>query len=147
MKATLYIGALARATGRSIHAIRWYEGQGLMPGVVRDSGGRRVYRADHVDWVNFLDRLRITGMTIREIQHYARLVAEGRATLAERRQLLRAHREGVLKRIADLQRAAKLIDLKIDFYDEWERSQRRPGRMPTLDDVLEPKTLPVVDAE
>ena len=24
--------------------------------------GRRVYHADHVDWLNFLDRLRITGM-------------------------------------------------------------------------------------
>lgn len=34
------IGELAARTGRSIHAIRWYEAQGLIPGVARDSGGR-----------------------------------------------------------------------------------------------------------
>ena len=31
------------ATGRTVHTIRWYERQGLIPGVCRDGGGRRVY--------------------------------------------------------------------------------------------------------
>ena len=37
------IGTLATRSGRSIHTIRWYESQGLIPGVERDAGGRRVY--------------------------------------------------------------------------------------------------------
>jgi DNA-binding transcriptional MerR regulator len=41
------IGELAARTGRSVHAIRWYESLGLMPGVVRDGGGRRVYEEGH----------------------------------------------------------------------------------------------------
>ena len=39
----LGIGELAARTGRTVHAIRWYEAQGLIPGVVRDPGGRRRY--------------------------------------------------------------------------------------------------------
>ena len=43
--ASLRIGALSTRTGHSIHAIRWYEAQGLKPGVQRDDGGRRVKAA------------------------------------------------------------------------------------------------------
>ena len=53
-----HIGRLARETGRSVHTIRWYEKQGLMPGVTRDAGGRRVYMTQHIGWLLFLDRLR-----------------------------------------------------------------------------------------
>jgi DNA-binding transcriptional MerR regulator len=132
---TFHIGALARATGRSVHAIRWYEEQGLMPGVVRDGGGRRVYRGEHVEWLSFLDRLRFTGMTVKDLQAYAALVSQGRESLGARQDLLRTHRENTLERIAELERAVKLIDLKIDFYDEWRRTKRRPAHMPSLDDV------------
>lgn len=36
MSTPLHIGGLSARTGHSIHAIRWYEAQGLIPGVVRD---------------------------------------------------------------------------------------------------------------
>ena len=56
--ASLRIGALSTRTGHSIHAIRWYEAQGLMPGVLRDGGGRRVYAEGHVAWLQLMQRLR-----------------------------------------------------------------------------------------
>jgi len=47
----LRIGELALRTGRTVHAIRWYETQGLIPGVARDSGGRRLYeRLGYAHW-------------------------------------------------------------------------------------------------
>ena len=58
------IGELSTRSGRSVHAIRWYESQGLVPGVERDTGRRRVYTELHVGWLDFMDRLRRTGMTI-----------------------------------------------------------------------------------
>jgi DNA-binding transcriptional MerR regulator len=70
-----HIGRLARETGRSVHTIRWYEKQGLMPGVTRDPGGRRVYVTQHIGWLLFLDRLRYAGMTVREMRRYASLAA------------------------------------------------------------------------
>jgi DNA-binding transcriptional MerR regulator len=53
----LRICELAARTGRGIHAIRWYEAQGLMPGVTRDRGGRRVYSELHLGWLHLKDRL------------------------------------------------------------------------------------------
>ena len=51
MAEVFMIGELASRTARSRHAIRWYETQGLMPGVQRNGSGRRVYNERHVDWL------------------------------------------------------------------------------------------------
>jgi DNA-binding transcriptional MerR regulator len=40
MQRDLRIGEVASRTGRSVHTIRWYEQQGLLPGVARDRSGR-----------------------------------------------------------------------------------------------------------
>ncbi|MFO1326269.1 MAG: MerR family transcriptional regulator [Rubrivivax sp.] len=124
--ATLPIGVLARSSGRSVHTIRWYEAQGLMPGVQRDSGGRRRYSPRHVAWLDLMVRLRATGMSIEKMRRYASLVRQGQATLAERRALLQAHRADVLARIDEWQQALTLLDDKIDFYGQWLQRGTRP---------------------
>jgi DNA-binding transcriptional MerR regulator len=122
----LRIGELAARTGRSIHTIRWYEAQGLIPGVARDAGGRRQFNEQHVAWIALMDRLRRTGMSIAEMRHYTRLVKQGKITLRERQALLQAHRERVQARIADWTDALSLLDNKIDFYGQWLHSGKRP---------------------
>ena len=97
---TLLIGALAARTGRSIDTIRWYEAQGLIPGVARDGGGRRTYTERHVGWLQLMDRLRRSGMSIAEMRRYTALVKLGRATLAQRREMLAAHRARIVETIA-----------------------------------------------
>jgi DNA-binding transcriptional MerR regulator len=116
---SLRIGELARLSGRSTHTIRWYEAQHLMPGAARDAAGRRVFSQAHVDWLELLDRLRASGMSIRQMQAYARQVREGKATLGVRRQLLRDHREQVEAKVAELQAAMALIDRKVALYGKW----------------------------
>ena len=126
----LRIGDVASRTGRSVHAIRWYEAQGLMPGVVRDSGGRRTYTAYHVGWLDQMDRLRRTGMSIAQLREYTALVKKGGATLKARRALLAAHQARVLEIIAAWTEALALIDAKIEFYDEWVANGQRPALEP-----------------
>ena len=124
------IGELSARSGRGIHAIRWYEAQGLIPGVARDSGGRRVYSDLHVAWLDFMDRLRRTGMTIAQMREYTALVRKGSGTLRERRALLNAHRTRVTNTIAEWTEALQLIDVKIDYYGEWLTTGERPRQLP-----------------
>jgi DNA-binding transcriptional MerR regulator len=126
----LRIGELSARSGRSIHAIRWYEMQGLIPGVVRDAAGRRVYNERHVNWLDLMERLRRTGMSIAEMRAYTALVRQGRGTLELRRDMLSAHRTRVLETIAEWTVALKLIDSKIDYYGEWLTTGQRPKTMP-----------------
>jgi DNA-binding transcriptional MerR regulator len=125
-----HIGELAKRTGRGIHTIRWYEKQGLIPGVTRDAGGRRIYSDLHFTWLDLMDRLRRTGMSIAEMRRYTALVERGRPTLQARQQLLSAHRARVVETIADWTAALQLLDSKIDFYGEWLVTGHRPNLDP-----------------
>ena len=132
MSDTLLIGRLAERTGRSVHAIRWYEAQGLVPGVARDAGGRRIYTEGHVGWLQLMERLRKTGMSIAEMRRYTDLVRQGKATLKARQEMLQAHRERVQRTIAEWEEALVLLDGKIDFYGQWMSSGKRPALEPSV---------------
>lgn len=116
---TLRIGELSRLSGRSIHTIRWYEAQRLMPGAARDAGGRRLFSQAHVAWLALLDRLRASGMSVRDMQAYARGVRQGKPALGECREMLVQHRLKVQQRAEELRAAAALMDHKIALYDKW----------------------------
>ena len=128
MPHSLHIGEIASRTGRSVHAIRWYESQGLVPGVERDGGGRRVYTEHHVGWLEFMDRLRGTGMSVAQMRAYTVLVKKGSdVALEERRALLKAHKARVLENIERWTEALTLIEAKLEFYDEWVAKGARPA--------------------
>lgn len=139
----LRIGELARRTGRSVHTIRWYEQQKLIPGVRRDGAGRRTYREQHVMWLDLLERLRRSGMSIRQMREYTALVKRGEATLAQRRDLLQAHRERVDALIGELHAARAVVDAKVAFYEQWLREGRQPpGGVTSLAGRAAPLTAP-----
>jgi DNA-binding transcriptional MerR regulator len=130
MPRDLRIGDVASRTGRSIHTIRWYESQGLIPGVSRDKGGRRVYSDHHVAWLDLMERLRCTGMSVAQMREYTALVQEGGATLKRRRDLLAAHQARVRSTISHWNDALALIEAKVAFYDEWVCNGERPAVAP-----------------
>ena len=123
----LRIGELAERSGRSVHTIRWYEAQGLLPAVPRQ-GTQRVYSNRHVEWLELMDRLRQSGMSVAELRTYTALAQRGAATVEQTRALLLAHRARVEAQIAQWQRARRLIDEKVAFYTEWIDGGRRPGQ-------------------
>lgn len=123
----LRIGELAARTGRSVHTIRWYERQGLLPTVPR-LGRQRVYSNRHVEWLELMERLRRSGMSVAQLRAYTAAAQRGGAAVPQTRELLVAHREQVRARIAEWQRALELVEGKIAFYDEWIASGERPKR-------------------
>lgn len=127
MSEHFHISGLARRSGRSVHTIRWYEAQGLIPRVGRDAGGRRVYELGHLEHLLFLERMRRAGMSVAEMRRLTELSMAGWPTLEERMALLRTHREQVEARIEELKQALELIDAKLDYYAQWSRQKRRPS--------------------
>ena len=130
MQQDLRIGEVASRTGRSVHTIRWYEQQGLLPGVARDGSGRRIYSEYHVGWLDLMDRLRYTGMSITQMREYTALAKQGASALPQRHALLRQHQLRVRENIDRWTDALALIDAKIEFYDEWMADGERPAVEP-----------------
>lgn len=110
----LSIAEVAGRLGVSAHTLRYYERCGLLDHVGRNSGGHRRYTDDEVQAVDFLLKMRKTGLGISGLRDYVESVRRGEDTLAYRAELLRRHRVRVLDRIAELQKCLDIIDWKLE---------------------------------
>ncbi|MEO3848347.1 MerR family transcriptional regulator [Streptomyces sp. B8F3] len=115
---TLTIAQVAETTGLSPDTLRYYERSGLIQRVGRTTGNRRRYAAADLAWLEFLLRLRETGMSIADMQHFARLRAAGGGTIADRLSMLRVHRSDLATRISRLRANAAALDEKIHHYEQ-----------------------------
>ncbi len=109
------IGEFSKLTNLGIHTLRYYEHENLIT-PKRNSNNRRYYSDKDLVWIEFIKRLKDTGMPIKQIQHYAKLRAEGDLSLNERMKMLTMHRESLNEQIKVLQKHLAKLDDKIDFY-------------------------------
>jgi DNA-binding transcriptional MerR regulator len=112
------IGELAKRSGLTAHTIRYYERIGLLPYADRDSSRQRDYDVSILVWIEFLGRLKTTGMPIREMLRYSALRQGGAATSMERRALLEQHRKRVQAHVVDLQACLLVLNSKITGYSD-----------------------------
>ncbi len=112
----LGISEVAESTGFSLDTLRWYEREGLLPQVERDSSRRRRYSPRDVALLRTLARLRRTGMPTREMREFTRLVTEGAATHDQRLALLAAHQERIVARLAEMQDDLAVLEKKVEHY-------------------------------
>ncbi|MEU5535167.1 MerR family transcriptional regulator [Streptomyces sp. NPDC020362] len=123
---SLTIAQVAERTGLTHDTLRYYEKAGLIERVGRTTGNQRRYQAADLAWLEFLLRLRETGMSIADMQRFALLRSEGDATVADRLAMLRGHRAELADRIRALRRNAAALDDKIDHYERL-LDERQPG--------------------
>ncbi|SDH39466.1 MerR family transcriptional regulator [Microbacterium pygmaeum] len=113
------ISEAAAATGLSTHTLRYYERAGLMLDPIdRASSTHRRYTESDIGWVQFLTRLRSTGMPIATVREYTDLVRRGDETIDARRELLVRHRIAVLRRLEETTASLAAIDIKIALYEQ-----------------------------
>lgn len=124
-KKTYSIQEVSRMTGLTAHTLRYYEKIGLVRGIGRDPNGYRLYEEPDIDWLEFLIRLKETGMPIQEMLRFSGLRAEGEATVRQRRELLELHERNVRKAMAELQEHLGRIEEKIALYKKLEEEQGR----------------------
>ena len=116
----LTIQAVAERTGLTTHTLRYYERIGLMAPIGRAESGHRRYFDSDLEWLELLQRLRATGMPIREMQRFAELARQGDATISERRALLEVHQQKLEAQMREIQRTLTLLEHKVSTYRTWE---------------------------
>jgi DNA-binding transcriptional MerR regulator len=111
----LTIAEVADLLDVSAHTLRYYERAGLVD-VDRDSSGHRSYHPEAVRRLIFLTRMRLSGMAIRDLQHYISLVDGGDQTVPERLDMLLEHRDTVRRQIRELTLSLAATEYKIATY-------------------------------
>jgi len=111
-------GEVAAKLGLTKDGLRYYEKEGLLPPIVRDKSGHRVYSESDVEWIFLIRCLRDTDMPIYKIKQYISLLMErGGRSIPERREILKEHEALLIEKIRIFQNLQKLIEKKLEFFD------------------------------
>jgi MerR family transcriptional regulator, aldehyde-responsive regulator len=120
------IAQAAAQSGLSIDTIRFYEKSAMLPKLARDKRGWRSFDAPSIDWLVTLERLRATGMPLKDIKRFAVLAnsiaAQTKAAAKERLQLLERHQERLKLRRSALDACETFLKFKINIYRKQVKS-------------------------
>ncbi len=102
---TYRIGELASKVGLTERTIRYYEERGLLESVKRLDGGQRVYTDDDVRRLKFIQKLKVLGLSLAEMQELETLYGRHHTNakvLPRLIELLDAHQRTVNARLSEL---------------------------------------------
>lgn len=112
------IGEVAKKMHVSIHTLRYYDNEGLLPFVQRKPNGQRIFTHRDLIFLNTIECLKSTGMPLKDIKQYIEWCLEGMPTVPQRYQLFIERKAIVEKQIEEMQKILKTINYKCDFYKE-----------------------------
>jgi DNA-binding transcriptional MerR regulator len=110
------IGEFAKRVGLTEYTIRYYEKAGVLQPAKRNDSGFRDFDESDLAWMEFVQRLKATGMPLEEIVRYAELRALGDGTKAERLALLEEHERRIVRELDEQERHLGKIRDKIKSY-------------------------------
>lgn len=111
------VGEMARLLDVPASTLRYYDKEGLLPFVVRSSGGIRMFQESDVEWLRVIACLKNAGMSIKDIRTYIELAMQGDSTIDARLALFQKQREALLEQMAQLQQTLATLDYKCWFYE------------------------------
>ncbi|WLR61166.1 MerR family transcriptional regulator [Guptibacillus hwajinpoensis] len=111
------ISEIAEKVDISAHTLRYYEKEGIIDPVRNDSGVRQ-FDEKHLQWLQFVKKLRETQMPVSQIKEYTRLFLEGEHTANARLNLLEEHQQYIRDQIETLLATDDMLTKKISTYKE-----------------------------
>ncbi|MFV0392833.1 MAG: MerR family transcriptional regulator [Coprobacillaceae bacterium] len=106
--------------------LRYYEKEGLLPKIKKNTSGQRVYNKKDLEWLDIITCMRKTGMGIAYIKKYIELCHQGDDTILERYQIFLDQREIIKTQLAVLEKNLDTVDYKIDLYKREMNKHKNP---------------------
>lgn len=112
----LTIGQISETTGLSIHTLRYYEKEGIMPHVKRNESGNRIYEQSDVEVLRFICCLKETGMPVKDIKKFVSFLMKGEETIEDRIELLQGQKKNIQSQVDQLLSYIQMLDGKVELY-------------------------------
>jgi MerR family transcriptional regulator, mercuric resistance operon regulatory protein len=109
----LQIGKLARDTGLSVDAIRFYEKEGLLPEPPRSQGGFRLYAARDVEHLRFIRCAQELGFSLAEVRELLLIQDRNTQACAQVRDLICQKLASVRQKMSDLRRLERSLKMAL----------------------------------
>ncbi|MBU8589260.1 MerR family transcriptional regulator [Priestia megaterium] len=114
----------AAKVGLPTHTIRYYEQEGLLPLVKRDGNGDRIFDEKDLEWLELILCSRKTDIALSELRKVVELTQEGEYTFSLRKRIYEKHKEKIMEKQRELDKAFREIENKIKYYDNLEKKYR-----------------------
>lgn len=115
---TYSIGEIATMTQLSVPTIRYYDKEGLIPGLAKNEAGVRCFSDDNLAALQMIECLKTAGMSIKDIRRFMAWNVEGDKTLATRLAFFNQLHATVLDQMAALQRTLDTVEFKQRYYGQ-----------------------------
>lgn len=111
------IGQISEQFGLPISTLRYYDRQGLFPGMERTSGARR-FGPREVETLRLIECLKKSGLEIRDIKQFIDWCQQGSETFPQRKEMFEKQRETVEKEIEHMEKVLDMLKFKCWFYEQ-----------------------------
>lgn len=112
------IGEVSKMFNLPISTLRYYDKEGLLNDVDRDSSGIRKFNDKTIEALRVIECLKKSGMQIKEIKEFMHWCAMGDKTLLKRKEMFIRQKEHIEQEIKELENALEMIKYKCWYYDE-----------------------------
>jgi DNA-binding transcriptional MerR regulator len=117
----MYIKEVAQKTNLEPHTIRYYEQEGLLPFVKRDEHGYRNFDESDLGWFDFINCLKITGMSINDLRKIITMTVNEEKDFDSRRKILLDHKRKLEQQQEELNKAFNKVEVKLQYFDDLEK--------------------------
>lgn len=111
------IGQVAEMFDLPVSTLRYYDKQGLFPGLERASGIRRFGDAE-LEALRVIECLKNAGMEIKDIRLFMEWCAESPSTYPQRKAMFEERRAHMESEIAKMNRALDMLRFKCWYYEQ-----------------------------
>lgn len=107
----------------SPHTLRYYEKEKVILEIPRNENGIRRYRESDINWLEFVNCFKETGMSLGDIKKIVALSSgeDNLEKMRARKEILIRHRESVIEQIKAMEKNLKKVDHKIEYYNELDK--------------------------
>ena len=130
------IGRVSQMFNLPISTLRYYDKEGLFPGIERQSGIRK-FSEKEIEALRVIECLKASGLEIKDIRQFMQWVSEGASTYQKRKALFEARKKAVEEEIEKLEKMLDMVKFKCWYYetaikdgDESKIEKMLPDRLP-----------------
>lgn len=102
----------------SVHTVRYYDNEGLMPFVSRTQSNIRKFSDYDLSWLKTVHCLRATNLSINDIKKYIDLCLKGNKTIKQRAEIIFSQEAKLKEQLKELQGQMEILQRKKRYYKE-----------------------------
>ena len=111
------IGQVSEIFDLPISTLRYYDKQGLFPGMERASGIRK-FSDTEIEALRVIECLKKSGLEIKDIKRFMDWCVEGASTYPKRKELFEQQKKTVEAEIAHMNRVLDMLKFKCWYYEQ-----------------------------